>query len=78
MLLSAVGAMVMVLSQVWLFMSIWEDDQDSFILSLISGWYRIFYLYSNPELTWRPGLLALVGFLMMGSGLILFASNLNP
>jgi hypothetical protein len=78
MFLAAAGIMVMFLSQLWLYLSIFEDDRDSFILSLLSGWYRIFYLYLNPEIAWRPGVLAAVGLLMCGSGLILFVNNLSP
>src|SRR5439155_17096900 len=76
--LLAVGLAVVVLSQVWLYLSIFEDDRDSFLLSLISGWYRIFYLYLNPEIPWRPGLLAGVGILMAITGISMFVMNVNP
>jgi hypothetical protein len=62
------GLAVCFLSQLWLYISIFMDDREAGILSLISGWYRLFYLYSNPELAWRPSVLAGVGVLMMITG----------
>ena len=59
---------MIILSQLWLYLSIFLDDADSGLLALVSGWYRTFYLYSNPELVWRPGLLAVVGLLMVVTG----------
>jgi hypothetical protein len=73
--LVGLGLMVCVLSQVWLYVSIYETDQDSFFFSLISGWYRLFYLYMNPELVWRPMVLGVVGILMAITGVALFINN---
>ena len=44
------------------------DDREAGFMSLLCGWYRVFYLYMNPELAWRPSLLAFVGLLMMMTG----------
>ena len=67
-LLGLAGLAVIVLSQVWLYLSIFMDDVEAGIWSLISGWYRVFYLYSNPELAWRPAMLGGVGVLMLLTG----------
>lgn len=69
------GLMVCVLSQVWLYVSIFMDDREAGILSLICGWYRLFYLYANPELAWRPSVLAGIGILMMITGCGMFATR---
>lgn len=68
-LLIVAGLVVCFLSQLWLYLSIFMDDATSGILLLISGWYRIFYLYMNPELAWRPTLLGAVGILMCFTGM---------
>jgi hypothetical protein len=70
-----VGFGVCIGSQIWLYVSIFMDDREAGILSLISGWYRVFYLYMNPELAWRPTLLTLVGALMAFTGIALFVNN---
>jgi hypothetical protein len=74
--LIVLGFLVILAAQIWLYASILLDDLTDGILSLVSGFYRTFYLYSNPELAWRPGLLSFVGFLMMVTG-IGVASNLG-
>jgi hypothetical protein len=76
--LMMVGFAVIVLSQAWLYLSIFEDDRDSFFIALISGWYRIFYLYLNPELAWRPGVLAGIGILMVVTGVGMFVMGIQP
>ena len=63
------GLIICLLSQIWLYLSIFQDDATSGILSLISGWYRFIYLYANPELVWRPSILAAVGVLMCFTGM---------
>jgi hypothetical protein len=75
--LGLAGLAVIVLSQLWLYLSIFMEDREAGFLSLISGWYRVFYLYMNPELAWRPSLLALVGLLMMITGFGLGISHLH-
>jgi hypothetical protein len=67
-LLVLAGFAVIILSQVWLYLSIFLDDADSGLLALVSGWYRTFYLYSNPELVWRPAVLTLLGLVMIVTG----------
>jgi hypothetical protein len=76
--LVAVGLAVAFLSQIWLYISIFEDDRESFFLALISGWHRLFGLYLDLSIVWRPAVLALVGLLMAVSGMVLMANNLNP
>jgi hypothetical protein len=76
-LLVLAGLAVMFFSQVWLYLSIFMDDMEAGIFSLISGFYRVAYLYMNPELAWRPSLLALVGLLMMITGFGLGISHLR-
>jgi hypothetical protein len=71
------GLAVVVLSQVWLYLSVFFDDPDGGLWSLFCGWYRTFYLYMNPELAWRPSLLALLGLLMMVTGFGLGISHLR-
>lgn len=74
-LLFFLGLAVCFLSQVWLYVSIFMDDQEAGIMSMISGWYRVFYLYMNPELSWRPSLLAFVGLAMSVTGIMMFVNN---
>jgi hypothetical protein len=62
------GFAVCIFSQLWLYLSIFEEDRTAGILSLLSGWYRLFYLYANPELVWRPALIAFIGLLMIVTG----------
>jgi hypothetical protein len=71
------GLLVCLLSQVWLYVSIFLDDTEAGFLSLLCGWYRLIYLYMNPELTWRPALLALVGILMSITGVAMFIGRAN-
>ena len=68
-LLVLAGLATVVLSQLWLYLSIFLDDVEAGILSLMWGWYRVIYLYMNPELAWRPSLVAAVGLLMMLTGM---------
>ncbi len=63
------GLIVILLSQIWLYISIYEDDRKSALLSFLFNWYRLIYLYMNPELTWRPTVLAIVGVLMCFTGM---------
>lgn len=76
-LLFFAGLAVCVLSQVWLYLSIFMDDRESGFLSLLFGWYRVFYLYANPELVWRPALLTAVGTAMWITGISLFAARMG-
>jgi hypothetical protein len=71
------GLATVLLSQFWLYLSIFFDDPDYGFLAFISGWYRMFYLYSNPEVVWRPALLSLVGVLMTLTGAALGISHLR-
>ena len=64
-LLFFAGLAICVLAQIWLYLSIFLDDREAGILSLLSGWYRLFYLYMNLELVWRPFVLSAIGVLMM-------------
>ena len=63
------GIAACVLSQIWLYVSIFMEDREAGILSFVCGWYRLFYLYMNPELAWRPLVLTGVGVLMMLTGI---------
>lgn len=63
--LGAMGLFVCFLAQVYLYLSIWESDRGSLLWCLLSDWYRLFYLYSNPEVAWRPTLVAIVGLFMV-------------
>jgi hypothetical protein len=67
-LLVIAGLVTVVLSQLWLCLSIYEDDRVSGILALVSDWFRSLYLHMYPELAWRPTLLAVVGVLMVFTG----------
>jgi hypothetical protein len=73
--LVAVGLLVCLLSQVWLYVSIFQEDAEAGFFSLLSGWYRVFYLYMNPDLAWRPSVLAGVGLLMAFTGIGLFMTG---
>jgi len=64
-LLFLAGMAICVLAQIWLYLSIFLDDREAGFLSLLSGWYRLFYLYMNLELVWRPFVLSTIGILMM-------------
>ena len=76
-LLVLAGFAVMILSQLWLYLSIFLEDADSGLLALVSGWYRTFYLYTNPELVWRPAALAIAGLLMMMTGVVVGIGQLR-
>jgi len=76
-LLVLAGFAVIILSQLWLYLSIFLEDADSGLLALASGWYRTFYLYANPELVWRPALLALAGLLMIMTGVVVGVGQLR-
>jgi hypothetical protein len=62
------GVVTVILSQLWLCLSIYEDDRVSGFLALVSDWFRSMYLHMYPQLAWRPTLLAVVGLLMMFTG----------
>jgi len=70
-LLILAGIAGCVLSQIWLYVAIFREDMEAGILSMVCGLYRVFYLYMNPELTWRPLILTGVGVLMMSTGVAL-------
>jgi len=70
--LVAAGLIVCLLSQIWLYVSIFLEDREAGFFSMLSGWYRVFYLYMNPELAWRPSILAGVGLLMAFTGIAMF------
>jgi len=78
-LLFLAGMAIGALAQIWLYLSIFLDDREAGIMSLISGWYRVFYLYMNLELIWRPFVLSTIGCLMMltsvGLGMTRFTSE---
>ena len=76
-LLVVAGIATMVLAQLWLCLSIFEDDRGAGIFALVSDWFRSIYLYMYPELAWRPSLLTAVGALMMFTGLGLGISGLR-
>jgi hypothetical protein len=71
------GTAVIFLSQVWLYVSILMEDREAGILSIVCGLYRVFYLYMNPEVAWRPGVLAAVGVFMMVTGFATFVSQVT-
>jgi hypothetical protein len=73
--LVALGLIVCLASQVWLYLSIFMEDTAAGFMSLLSGWYRVFYLYMNPELAWRPSILAGMGILMAFTGIGLFLTR---
>jgi hypothetical protein len=75
--LGIAGLAVIILSQLWLYLSIFMDDSQAGVISLLCGWYRMFYLYMYPELAWRPSLLAFVGLLMTITGFGLGISHLR-
>ena len=76
-LLVIAGIATVILSQLWLCLSIFEDDRGAGIFALVSEWFRSIYLHMYPELAWRPTLLAVVGLLMMFTGLGLGINGLR-
>jgi len=74
-LLFLAGMAVIVLSQVWLYASIFLEDLEAGVLSFVCGFYRIAYLYQNPDLTWRPGVLTVMGLLMIVTAGALMANR---
>jgi hypothetical protein len=63
------GVVIIVLSEIWLYISIYEDDRAHGVFSLLSNWYRFIYLHMNPEIGFRPTILAIVGLLMCFTGM---------
>jgi hypothetical protein len=68
-LLFLAGFAVCFCAQLWLYLSIFLEDREAGIMSLLCGWYRVFYLYMNPELAWRPFVLTAIGVLMIFTSL---------
>lgn len=66
--LTAVGFFVVVLGQVYQFALIFRDDTTHGIFSMLSGWYRAFYLQANQELTWKPIVISICGLMMILTG----------
>lgn len=75
------GMAVIGLSLLWLYLSLFFDDPRDGAVGLISRWYQTLYvrtyLYNYPEVAWRPGLLAFVGFLMTVTAFGLGISHLR-
>jgi hypothetical protein len=63
------GIVVMVLSEIWLYISIFEENRASGVFAFLSSWYRFIYLHMNPEIGFRPTVLFLVGLLMCFTGM---------
>ncbi len=63
------GIVVMVLSEIWLYISIFEENRASGVFAFLSNWYRLIYLHLNPEIGFRPTILAIVGLLMCFTGM---------
>jgi hypothetical protein len=63
------GIVVVVLSEVYLYVSIFEENRASGVFSFLSNWYRLIYLHMNPEIGLRPTVLAIVGLLMCFTGM---------
>jgi hypothetical protein len=63
------GFVVLVASEIYLYISIYETDRASGVFSFLSNWYRFAYLHMNPEVGFRPTVLALVGLLMAFTGM---------
>ena len=76
-LLILAGIATMVLAQLWLCLSIFEDDREAGIFALFSSWFRAIYLHMYPELAWRPTVLMAVGALMMFTGMGLGINHLR-
>ena len=76
-LLILAGIATMFLAQLWLCLSIFEDDRAAGIFALVSDWFRSMYLHMYPELAWRPSVLMVVGALMMFTGIGLGVSGLR-
>lgn len=66
--LMAAGFGVVAICAVWKILSIFAESPAAGMLSMLSGWYQAIYLRLNPEVAWRPRLLALVGVLMVMTG----------
>jgi len=66
--LIAAGTVVFTLGQVYLYVLIYLESPQDALLSFLSGWYRQFYLWQNPELALKPVLLSGVGILMIVTG----------
>ena len=66
---------MIVLSEVWLYISIFEDDRSHGVFAFLSNWYRALYLHLNPEMGFRPTILGLVGLLMSFTGAGLAATS---
>jgi len=77
-LLFLFGMAVMVLAQVWLYVSIFLDDLQEGILAFVFGMYRVMYLYTNIDLVVRPLILTVIGLLMIiTSGAIMANHAIN-
>jgi hypothetical protein len=77
-ILAAVGLLVCLVSKVYLYLLILREDPRHGWLSVVSKWHRLLYLYQNPELTWRPMVVAGCGLLMILTGVFLLLTKLKP
>lgn len=73
--LVGVGLIACVLGQVWLYLAIFQENATSGVLSLLSSWYRFFYLHLHPEIGWRPKLISAMGLLMAATGVGILMSR---
>ena len=76
--LAGAGLLVCLASKVYLYWLIFTEDERHGWFSLFSGWYRLIYLHQNPELTWRPAIVAVCGLLMILTGVALFLAKIKP
>ena len=67
--LVAAGLAIGVLSHVWMFLVLWQEDRVGAVFSAFSSFYRSFYMYTYADAIWRQLLLSLVGALMILTGM---------
>lgn len=77
--LAVAGLLVVAFAQFYLYMVIREQDGwETAILAYLFGWHRLLYLHQNIEITLKPNVLSVVGFLMTATGVGLFLMGLRP
>jgi hypothetical protein len=66
------GLLICLLAQVWIYVSLAQEDPVGAAISVFSSWYRTFMMYTYADVIWKPMLLTLIGVLMVFTGAGMF------
>jgi hypothetical protein len=66
------GMLFCLLAQVWIYLSLAQEDPVGAAISVFSNMYRTFMMYTYADVIWKPMVLTLIGVLMVLTGAGLF------